>query len=93
VSSLVKKVSDQLLQRFASFDKDEVPKNKILIGTHHKTGTVWLENVFSKISDQLDLEWHSTNKRGANPQGWQVFQHMHSLFHKEIVTTQPDIPR
>ena len=85
VSTLVRKVSEQVLKRFASFDKDEIPKNKILIGTHHKTGTVWLESVFSKVSNQFDLEWFSGGNKDVIPKEWQVLQHTHSHFQKEIL--------
>jgi hypothetical protein len=30
-------------------------KNRILVGTHHKTGNVWLLNIFGKICDEFGL--------------------------------------
>ena len=30
-------------------------KSKLLIGTHHKTGTAWMQNIFTSIANQLKL--------------------------------------
>src|SRR5581483_1044652 len=32
--------------------------NRILVGTHHKTGNVWLLNIFSKICDEYGLTFY-----------------------------------
>jgi hypothetical protein len=35
------------------------PKFKTLIGTHHKTGTNWMENIFRKLSNDFNLKFFS----------------------------------
>ena len=30
--------------------------NRVLIGTHHKTGTVWMSSVFNSIASYYDLK-------------------------------------
>jgi len=53
--------------------------NKILIGTHHKTGTVWLASVFKVISQFHSLNYNFA-KRGTNPADFDIYMHDHSKF-------------
>lgn len=34
----------------------KVLDNRVLIGTHHKTGTVWMANIFNSIASYYDLK-------------------------------------
>lgn len=57
---------------------DELPY-LILVGTHHKTGTVWLKNVFGKISRELGLQFYS-GCQSELPEDADVFFENHSRF-------------
>jgi hypothetical protein len=34
----------------SSLERDCLPDHRVLVGSHHKTGTVWLFNIFSEIA-------------------------------------------
>ncbi len=59
-------VSDGLKEKIkhgkdiVGFRLESLPPNKILIGTHHKTGTVWLRKIFSRLSKELGLKFYSS---------------------------------
>ena len=54
-------------------------ENKILIGTHHKTGTVWMKNIFSQIGRKFKLKF--VNDKFENiPQEFNIFLQDHSQF-------------
>ncbi len=55
------------------------PPNKILIGTHHKTGTVWLRKIFSRLSKELGLKFDSSSKSKI-PAGADIILNNHSRF-------------
>ena len=46
--------------------------NKILIGTHHKTGTVWLESIFREICRSHNLKFY-TGEQDSLPAQFDVF--------------------
>jgi hypothetical protein len=41
-------------------------KYHVLVGTHHKTGTVWMASVFREISEQLAVPYLHLNKIGVS---------------------------
>jgi hypothetical protein len=52
---------------------------KILVGTHHKAGTVWLQSIFKRICNDFSLVFF--NGRQSNlPEQFDVFLHFHSQF-------------
>ena len=53
--------------------------NKILIGTHHKTGTVWLESIFREICRSHNLKFY-TGEQDSLPAQFDVFLQDHSVF-------------
>lgn len=56
-------------------------RNRVLVGTHHKTGTVWFTNVFRALSRQLGLELTYDNAAHPDPGGsWDIFVSGHSRF-------------
>jgi len=57
-------------------------KNKILVGTHHKTGSVWMTNVFRSIAEQFDLKFQRVSSTTpVAPEGeWDIFFNSHSQF-------------
>jgi hypothetical protein len=55
------------------------PAHRILIGTHHKTGTVWLKKLFAKACDEFDLRFYASYKPTC-PADTQVFLQSHSQF-------------
>jgi hypothetical protein len=56
-ASLVRRHSIRA-SRLANANKFAAPANKILIGTHHKTGTVWLKRIFRAICYECDWQFH-----------------------------------
>jgi len=52
---------------------------KILIGTHHKTGTVWLKSVFLSICRYYSLKFYE-GKQDKLPKNFDVFLQDHSKF-------------
>lgn len=56
-------------------------RNRVLVGTHHKTGTVWFTSVFRALSGQLGLELVYADGAHPNPDGrWDIFVSGHSRF-------------
>lgn len=56
-------------------------KNKVVLGTHHKTGTVWFHDIFAEISRRFGLRFRvSPTEGGAPEEPWDVFQETHSRF-------------
>lgn len=56
-------------------------KNKVVVGTHHKTGTVWFHDIFAEISRRFGLRFVvSDASEGAPDEPWDVFQETHSRF-------------
>ena len=54
-------------------------KNQVLVGTHHKTGTVWMKNIFTQSCSQLNLKFF-TGKFDEAPSDFDVFLQDHSQF-------------
>jgi len=59
--------------------------NKILVGTHHKTGTVWMRKVFKCICGRLNLTFFSGEQNNL-PLDFDVFLQNHSRFHPENIS-------
>ena len=59
-----------------SFSSECELENKVLIGTHHKTGTVWLASIFKIISQFYSLKYNHS-KRGTSPEDFEIFMHDH----------------
>ena len=61
--------------------------NKILVGTHHKSGTVWLESVFRSVCEYYDLIFCKSNQvSNSNPPSkFDIFQQHHSQFDLEAI--------
>lgn len=56
-------------------------RNKIVVGTHHKTGTVWFHDIFAEIARRFDLRFRvSQSDRGVPEEPWDIFQDTHSRF-------------
>lgn len=53
--------------------------NKILIGTHHKTGTLWFHKIFQGICRKFVLSYHTGNQARL-PDDFDVFMQDHSKF-------------
>lgn len=56
-------------------------KNRILVGTHHKTGTAWLGRIFENIAGTFGLKFVKHTREQPCPVGkWDIFQNSHSAF-------------
>lgn len=56
-------------------------KNKIVVGTHHKTGTVWFHDIFAEISRRFGLRFVVSNSRDGGPkQRWDIYHEPESRF-------------
>ncbi|MGD1806314.1 sulfotransferase domain-containing protein [Dapis sp. BLCC M126] len=61
----------------------KVLDNRVLIGTHHKTGTVWMGNIFNSIASFYDLKISANrgNKSLISPSSnFDIFLQYHSFF-------------
>ncbi|NET16816.1 MAG: hypothetical protein F6K08_30385 [Okeania sp. SIO1H6] len=61
----------------------KVLDNRVLIGTHHKTGTVWMSNIFYSIASYYDLRCYANrgNKSLICPSSnFDIFLQDHSFF-------------
>ena len=52
---------------------------KILVGTHHKTGTVWLRRIFRRASVAFNLKFYEGDQE-ESPEHFDVFLQEHSKF-------------
>jgi len=57
---------------------EELP-HKVLVGSHHKTGTVWMRKVFSCVCEKLGLHFFAGNQEDL-PRDFHVFMQNHSQF-------------
>jgi hypothetical protein len=56
-------------------------KNKVVLGTHHKTGTVWFHDIFAEISRRFGLRFVvSDASEDALDGPWDILQETHSRF-------------
>ena len=62
------------------FSRQVLVKNKILVGTHHKTGTVWFANIFHEIASRFGLRFIRSPDERFPRGGWDIFQNSHSAF-------------
>lgn len=53
--------------------------DRVLVGTHHKCGTVWMKGIFSAVCDQLSLVFYTGEQRHL-PRCYDVFFQDHSRF-------------
>ncbi len=58
--------------------------NKVLVGSHHKTGTVWLDSIFREICTFHDLIYYSGSSEKL-PEKFNVFFQDHSIFNLEEI--------
>jgi len=52
---------------------------RVLVGTHHKCGTVWMRDIFSAVCDRLSLVFYKGEQRHL-PRRYDVFFQNHSRF-------------
>lgn len=63
------------------FCREMALENRILIGTHHKTGTVWMGSIFSTISRWLSLTYCKSGLQKYDlPKEFHIFLNNHSKF-------------
>lgn len=62
--------------------KPNVLNNCVLVGTHHKTGTVWLKSIFNQIASKYALKFRYSVERAKKltPCDREIFVHAHSNF-------------
>lgn len=63
-------------------------KYRVLVGTHHKTGTKWMATIFRKISRTLGLRYFY-GRQEKLPAGADIFVQDHSAFDFEGLKTPP----
>jgi len=59
-------------------------QNVVLVGTHHKTGTVWLWKIFTDISKRYSLKMIFETTKDSNGR-WDIFFQDHSYFDIEEI--------
>ncbi len=64
---------------------------RVLVGTHHKTGTVWLESVFRAAGDFHGLT-HFSGEQCDLPDRWDIFFQDHSDFDMDALRESDERP-
>jgi hypothetical protein len=54
--------------------------NKILIGTHHKTGTVLMLTIFTRLSEKIGLKFYNCSREKVDGSDWDILYDSHSHF-------------
>ena len=54
--------------------------NNVLIGSHHKAGTVWMQTIFRDIAKKYRLHMESRNLGDLPPDSYDIYFHSHSDF-------------
>ncbi|MGF1571382.1 MAG: sulfotransferase domain-containing protein [Nodosilinea sp.] len=67
------------------FQLDYKLPRKILIGTHHKAGTVWLISVFKSICNYYALKFYTDHQGVAPPAEFDIFLQQHSKFDFDVL--------
>ena len=62
-------------------------ENKVLVGTHHKTGTVWMKNIFNQSCSKLKLKFFN-GQSDEVPLDFNVFFQEHSKFNFEKIDAE-----
>lgn len=68
---------NRILQIFKYSDYDLSLPNKILLATHHKTGTVWFNSIFGTICKNYSLDFYKGEQKNL-PDQFDVFTQDHS---------------
>lgn len=76
---------EALSRGFPVFDERPVLNNKIVVGTHHKTGTVWLRDIFTTFCRRLGLNFFKGHQHDL-PADFDVFLQNHSMFTLDAFT-------
>lgn len=67
-----------------------VLNNRVLVGTHHKTGTAWMSKIFKEIASNYNLKYSSpTASKGilvTPTQNFDIFFQTHSRFDLEKIS-------
>ncbi|MDT9339973.1 sulfotransferase domain-containing protein [Trichodesmium erythraeum 21-75] len=63
----------------------EILNNKVLIGTHHKTGSVWMRKIFFRIAKQLDLIFYAGSQDSLSKNNFDIFFQDHSRFKLDLL--------
>lgn len=79
-TSLLKKFKTKLSPPSQSISLN----NRVLVGTHHKTGTLWMESIFREICLKFGLIFFS-GKQKQLPEDFNVFFQSHSMFNTEQI--------
>lgn len=65
-----------------------VPSSRVLVGTHHKTGTFWLEAIFRDVAARHGLRFFF-GEQADLPERWDVFFQNHSRFDPAALPPDP----
>ncbi|ELS03172.1 sulfotransferase family protein [Xenococcus sp. PCC 7305] len=57
-------------------------KHKILVGTHHKSGSAWMKSIFQSLSEEFKLRCITTSFKKKRPKNdrWEILLDYHSQF-------------
>ncbi len=79
--ALVYDIDQKLLNKIMGLN------NKVLVGTHHKTGIVWMESIFSQICQKLGFKFFK-GKQSELSNNFDIFFQNHSLFDFKDLQTE-----
>lgn len=63
-----------------------LPARRILVGTHHKTGSRWMRNLFAAVCEEHSLRFHGGSGSEA-PANWDLLFEDHSQFDRRLLAT------
>lgn len=87
---ILKKAKNALKAALISLDSQEPQleiNHKILVATHHKTGTVWLLTIFKEICRQFNLGFFSGKQENIS-ENFDVFLSMHGRLNLDTIGSE-----
>lgn len=80
-ASLIATADMSRLRPSKAWRRPSILKQKVVVGTHHKTGTVWFHDIFAEIARRFELRFRVDDAHEGVPTGpWDIFQETHSQF-------------
>ncbi|MGD1711796.1 sulfotransferase domain-containing protein [Dapis sp. BLCC M172] len=66
-------------------ENKQIIDGKVLVGTHHKTGSVWMRKVFFRIAKKLDFVYYGGSQDSLPKNNFDIFFDDHSRFKLDLL--------
>ena len=71
-------------RRLLSYRRMDCPDWDILVGTHHKSGTVWMKRIFATVAADFGLKFYIGSQAECPPDA-KIFMEPHSRFDFDVL--------